>query len=408
LRKRLRQTIIDRILYCQAIYGSRGGLKMKERIDIIVPRSALDQNEARKLRLEKTHRFEPTDRAPVVTDFQVWALLAGSEGRFSEFTNGPRSHLRRALLNLKWRMENVPDDLPIETDCLRIEPQFGAIRGTEFPIEIEWIADSAPKSRHLLNEIEQIDDLQIPPPDGGLNKVRIDYYKAMSDMVSDFDVRLNGTPLNIKIDLTHPGGPIPSAFALCGSNLFLWMKLDPDRMHRLLDIVTESHLQVIAYFDELTGREPGHSVWAGADIAEMVSPKMFREFVIPYYLRMWERQDYPRVYHMCGNINHIMDMLHAEMDITFLDRFGFPADPDLLAKNLSGRVVMRGGPHPGLIHDGPVEKIIDICMDYIQVVGCRGGYILSDGVGIMPGTPMNHIEAMVEASRRVGWAGNGA
>ncbi len=70
----------------------------------------------------------------------------------------------------------------------------------------------------------------------------------MVDMVDDFDVRLNGEPLPISIDLTYPGGPIPSAFALCGSNLFLWMLTDPDRVHRMLEITTESYLQVVGVF----------------------------------------------------------------------------------------------------------------------------------------------------------------
>lgn len=375
---------------------------MKERIDIIVPDNVLALNHEKKERLEKTHRFEPTDRTPVWPDFQTWSLLVGRGGRYSEFTKGPREHLRGQILNHKWRMENVRDDFPIETECLTIEPQFGALRGVEFPIEIEWMGDDPPKSIHLLKELEEIDTLEIPPPDGGVNGLRVEWYKAMSDMVDDFEVRINGEPLPIKIDLTHPGGAIPSAFALCGSNLFLWMKMDPDRTHRLLEIATESHLQVIKYFADLTGREQGHSVWAGADIAEMVSPAMFREFVVPYYLRLWEKQDYPRVYHMCGKIDHILDIIHDDLDITYLDRFGFPTDRHLLAEKLSGHVVMRGGPHPALIHDGPVDKIIEECVDYIKTVGGKGGYILSDGVGIMPGTPMAHIEAMVEASKRVG------
>ncbi len=63
---------------------------------------------------------------------------------------------------------------------------------------------------------------------------------------------------------------------------------------------------------------------------------------------------------------------------------------------------MRGGPHPLLIFEGPTEKIILECEEYIKTVGRKGGFILSDGVGIMPGTPITHIEAMVEASKRVG------
>jgi len=52
--------------------------------------------------------------------------------------------------------------------------------------------------------------------------------------------------------------------------------------------------------------------------------------------------------------------------------------------------------------DGPVEKIIIECEDYITTLGRKGGYILAEGATIVPGTPLAHIDAMVEASKRVG------
>jgi uroporphyrinogen-III decarboxylase len=54
-----------------------------------------------------------------------------------------------------------------------------------------------------------------------------------------------------------------------------------------------------------------------------------------------------------------------------------------------------------LIHDGPAAAIVEECSGYLDTVGCRDGYILSDGFGLMPGTPAEHIAAMVAASRRV-------
>jgi hypothetical protein len=373
---------------------------MKERIDILVPEQVLAENDLKIERLEKTHRFGATDRVPVIVDAQLWAILDARGVGFGEMTRSPRDHLRDQILNHKWRIENIRDDRPIETDQLVIESDFGALRGVEFPIEVQWNGDDPAKVRHLLQEPEEIDRLEVPDPRGGLNQMRIEWYQAMRDMADDFDVRLNGQPLEIKIDLTHPGGPFPSAFALCGSNLFLWMKTDPERVQRLMDIVTRSHLQVIACFAELTGRDPHHSVWLGADAAEMMRPEMFREFIAPYYLRIWEQHVYPRIYHQCGRIDHLLQILVDVYHVTFLDGFGFPTDRRRIAKTLSGRMVLRGGPHPLLIHDGPKEAILAECIDYIQTVGSRGGYILAEGFGLMNGTPLEHIDLMVEASRR--------
>ena len=58
-------------------------------------------------------------------------------------------------------------------------------------------------------------------------------------------------------DRSHaqPGrGPIPAAFALAGANLFLRVLEDPVRTHRLMDIVTQSHLNCIGHHDALVVR----------------------------------------------------------------------------------------------------------------------------------------------------------
>jgi hypothetical protein len=374
---------------------------VKERIDIIVPEAVLIENEAKRTRLEKTQRFAAADRTPVVVDAQLWALLHARGGSFSAMTRSPREHLRGQILNQKWRIENIRDDRPVETEGLVIESDFGALRGIEFPVEITWNGDEPAKVKHLIQSPEEIDRLALPDPSGGLAGQRSAWYQAMRDLAQDFDVRLNGEPLPVRVDLTHPGGPFPSAFALCGSNLFLWMKTDPQRVHRLMDITTRSHLQVIAYYAGLTGRSPHHSVWLGADAAEMVRPEMFREFIAPYYLRIWEQHENPRVFHMCGKIDHLLPILRDELRIDYLDGFGFPVSPERLAETLAGRAVLRGGPHPQLIHDGSLDDIFNTCQHYIRTVGKHGGYILADGSGLMAGTPLKHIEVMVEASKRL-------
>ena len=108
---------------------------------------------------------------------------------------------------------------------------------------------------------------------------------------------------------------------------------------------------------------------------------------------------------MCGKIDHLIEIIRDDFDITYLNGFGFPTDRHKLADGMAGRVVMRGGPHPVLIQNGPVDAIIAECSDYIRTVGRHGGYILSEGFGITAGTPPQHISAMVDASKRVGWVG---
>ncbi|HBY95825.1 MAG: uroporphyrinogen decarboxylase family protein [Ardenticatenaceae bacterium] len=374
----------------------------RERIDIVVPDAVLAENEAKTERLANTCRFQPTDRTPVVVAAHLWARLAGSGVRFTEMLQGPREHLRGQILNRKWRIETIRDDLPIDTERMKLDSDFGALRGVEFPLEIEWNGDNPAATIPLLQEPEDIDRLSVPDPAGGLNAKRIEWYHAMVAMLDDFDVRLNGQPLRLETYLWHMGGPFPSALALCGANVFLWMKTQPERIHRLMDITTTSHLQVLDYVDSLTGLPCGHDVLMGADGAELMSARMFQEFVVPYYRRVWEHVAYPRRIHMCGQIKHILPLLRDDLDVSFLVGYGFPLSRLALRDELAGRMLLQGGPHPVLVQEGPAERIIAECMAYIRDAGGQGGYILSEGYGLMPGTPPEHVAAMVEASRRVG------
>lgn len=374
----------------------------KERIDIAVPESILAENESKRQRLERTYRLEPTDRAPVWVDATFWTVLAARGVAFAQFMESPRSHLREQILNFKWRSENIRDDAPIETQRLTIQPDFGALRGTEFPMEVEWLPDQPAKTTHLLHDPEQIDTLALPDPAGGLNATKIQFYHGMQAAVEDFDVRLNGQPLPVHVGLNQPGGPIPSAFALCGSNLFLWIRTDPERVHRLMDITMRSHQQCIAYFDSLTGTNPKYTIWLGCDAGEMMSARAFQEFVVPYYNRLWEQYPGPRIFHMCGKINHLLEVIRDDMKVERHDGFGFPVDRQLLAEKWAGRMAFRGGPHPMLIHDGPAEIITAECESYLRSAGHQGGFFLAEGFGLMPGTPPEHIDAMVAASKRVG------
>ncbi len=375
---------------------------MKERIDICVEEDRLARNQANRDRLSATYRREPTDRAPVVVDASWHTILPARGVPFGEYISDPRRHLRHQILNYKWRVENIRDDQPIETSSLAVAPDFGSLRGTEFPMEIQWQLDQPPKTRHLLQSPEEIDQLALPDPAGGLNARKIAFYHEMQNLAGDYEVRINGHPLAIEVTLTQPGGPIPSAFALCGPNLFLWIKTDPERVQHLMELVTQSHRRCLELFDKITGRNPRHSAWLGADSAEMMSPRDFSTFVVPYYERLWQFYEPPRIMHMCGKINHLLDIIRDGLRIDQFDGFGFPVQRELLAQKWAGRLVMRGGPHPALIRDGPREAIIAECESYLRMVGARGGYILSEGNGLAPSTPPEHVDAMVQASKRVG------
>ena len=163
----------------------------------------------------------------MIINTNEWTALAARNRTAADYFRSPADNLREQNLNAKWNIEHVHDDSPIP-DQLLFRPDFGCLRGVEFEMDITWL-DDGPPNAHPLTDPTEIDDLEVPNPAGGLNARAIEWYHAMVETCQDIEVTLNGQPLEVSISLDQFGGPIPSAFALSGSNMFLWMAMDPER-----------------------------------------------------------------------------------------------------------------------------------------------------------------------------------
>lgn len=374
---------------------------MREHIAITIDQGRLDVNDENKERLCSARAFKAVDRVPVVVNTNQWLMLAARKVTFGQYIRTPKDNLREQILNVKWRLEMIHDDLPLPDGSLKISPDLGCIRGTAFDIPVTFSENHAPKSKHILEKIEQIDELAVPDAAGGFNERLIEYYHGMQACREDFDVRLNGKPLELGITIGYPGGPMPSAFALAGQNLFLWMIEDPVRVHRLMDVVTQSHLRCVRYFDDLVGRDHDHSIGLGADTIELISAGMFKEFVVPYYNHIYEAYPGPRGIHNCGQNEHLLESIRDDLKINSHNGFGFCVNRERLAETMSGRVVLQGGPSPMLLASGDRGEILSETERYIEALAPGGGFILGLGGGSVAGTPPRNFDYLLEAARRV-------
>jgi uroporphyrinogen-III decarboxylase len=165
-----------------------------------------------------------------------------------------------------------------------------------------------------------------------------------------------------------------------------------------MDAVTTAFINYERYTRDLMG-QPHRGLSMGADAAEMLSPTMFREFVLPYYLCCYDAFPGARGLHMCGRVDHLIPILAEEIAITRLNGFGFVTNPHLLAEVMGGSVVMGGGISPALLVQGDRARIKQECFKYLEIMAPYGGYILQDGNGIAPGTTRDSMAVMAEASR---------
>ena len=121
----------------------------------------------------------------------------------------------------------------------------------------------------------------------------------------------------LPVGITDCQGPLATASQLVGyDKLFYLMYDEPRLVHELMEKITESLIMWVKRqkaeigepLDECIGDQliytGNHSgVWLSDDDAIMVSPDLYREFVVPYNGRVFRAFD-KGILHYCGNANH--------------------------------------------------------------------------------------------------------
>jgi uroporphyrinogen-III decarboxylase len=172
-------------------------------------------------------------------------------------------------------------------------------RGEEPAVEGTVIDDPA-AVRHL--------ELPDPERDGLMPRVLacIDYFRAHSDL---------------PISYTDNQGPLNIALNLVGlERLCVWMFEHPSAVHELMDFCTTALIEWVTLqkthagvaldagaFPHMIAIPPGiGGVWLSDDDSTVLSPDLYREFVVPYNGRVFEAFGGGTL-HYCGNAKHQLE-----------------------------------------------------------------------------------------------------
>jgi uroporphyrinogen decarboxylase len=375
-------------------------------IEIGVP---IDEIERRKERVLKAKRFQPTDRVPVIPAIAHRFLVPAVGVRFADYYSDPETMLRTQILGQKWLMEHI------RTDAFSITgPWVGAWTdfqntfeagslGCEviFPEDdIPWVGQGWVKSEADLRTLEAFDYLG-----SGINARQMAYRNEMMAVAEKYPVRFQGGPVfypGANPALTHTSdGPFGVAGDLMGqTELFEAVAARPDFVRELLRIVTD---KMISYLDFCWEEEqlprPRDFAWTD-DLAVSLSAQQFRDVVLPQEQRLRGQFDGWVSLHMCGNAGHLLEIFRDDLRIQELQGFGYQVDLDLVTSTLAGKVVLLGNVDPMLIHSGAPELVRRATQRVIDKLAPYGGLIIQDGNNIPPGSPLENINAMMEAAER--------
>jgi uroporphyrinogen decarboxylase len=377
---------------------------MKEPIVINITTEELDN---RKLRVERTKRFQTTDRVPVIPAIAHRFLIPKTGTSFKDYYSDPETMLRTQILAQKWLMENI------KTDAYSITgPWTGAWTDFQntfesgslgcnivFPDDdIPWVGKPWIKDENDLKKLEAMDFIH-----SGINAKQIEYRNRMIDIAEKYPVRFLGGEIfypGLSPSLTHTSdGPFGVASDLMGNTeIFEAVYERPEFVKELLRIVTD---KLIEYLDFCWQEEklplPKDFAWTD-DFAVSLSEEQFRDIVLPYEKRLRDNFDGYLSLHMCGKSDHLLKVFRDDLRINELQGFGYQVDLDYIASVMGGKVVLVGNVNPMLIFSGTPEQVKLECKKVLGKLAPYKGFILQDGSNIPPGTPIENINAMMQAA----------
>jgi uroporphyrinogen-III decarboxylase len=236
------------------------------------------------MELATAFRFQNKEPVVVVVDANYWTFGDLEDEIPPDFYTDPASAFNYQISKIEGHFENIPHDAYIPF----LHPWYGTgVLASAFGVKIICNPKSDPAvDLATIKHPEEIDALQMPVPgeSGAMPLVvrMIDYFMAHSDLPVVF---------------TDCQGPMATALQVIGyDNFCYWIKDDPDRVHKLMDLITDALIEWVKYQKARTGQtltegsyplavklpEGYGGVWMSDDDSVIMSAGIYRAFIKPY------------------------------------------------------------------------------------------------------------------------------
>lgn len=185
-------------------------------------------------------------------------------------------------------------------------------------------------------------------------------------------------------------------WALMGmENFFKAIHTRPKEVKRLLHEIANFNIKVFERYLEIGVDGVTFSEDLGHQYGLMISPKLFQEFFIPEYRRIFDpliKEGKIIDFHSCGCIQDIVEDL-VGLGVTILNPVQARAnDLALIKRKCAGRMALMGAVDSHLLMLGPIEKIRSEVKRVIGILAPGAGYIVGPDQ-TMP-FPKENIEAL--------------
>ena len=281
-----------------------------------------DRIEQARQRIHDAYSHKDTGEMPVlVMDVNYWVSGESPQLIPDDYFTSPARMLEFQLAKINRHLASIQDDyIPL------LYPWYGtgvAPSAIGSKVLFQRGMDPAVEGP-VLERPEDIRKLRPPNPltDGLMPRVleTIRYFRQHSDLPVMF---------------TDAQGPLNIALTLCGvENFFVWAKEQPTLAHELMDYTTQVLIEWIRVQKQYAGQPESsgafpHSIllpegFGGVCISDddctVISPRMYREFVVPYNSRVFQAFGGGTL-HFCGSAKHQIENFLATEGLTGINCF---------------------------------------------------------------------------------------
>jgi hypothetical protein len=380
---------------------------MRFSIDIDYP---FEQMERNRRRMEERVHFRYVDRVPVSFCLapRYFAPLFGM--RYGDYFRDAETQYYWQLQFAKYRIEHIPEDSTCTGPTLYVAPYFdNVVPASAFGAEIAWPENETLQAVPTVKSVEQMERLELPAPDAGLWGRTQEWWCQFREFARQTHVTFNGREGNVDVAVlsTTGMGPHMVAIDLVGTDFYWWMIEYPEACRRFLRKITEGIILAEERCREIDPRPLGGFSLA-EDSAQILSPDLFRQFVVPCDNILFDRFGCGladgRGMHMCGKSAHLHPALLQDEHISSFNIWGYQVPPRVVAQNLPG-VYLWGNISPMLMLNGSKAEVKAAARECLEVLAPAGGFMLGDGANVCPGTPLQNLAALTEAAEEYGMPG---
>ena len=362
-----------------------------------------EKMENSKKRMEARPYFKYHDRVPVNFCIVARYFTKAFGIDYNDIFKDAETQYYWLLQFAKYQIENIPCDFCTEP-VIYMHPYFdNVITSSAFGVEVAWPKNETLHAIPTMKDVSEIESFKIPEPDAQLCGRTIDWWLKMKELARETDITFNGQKGRVEMaPITLLGiGPHMIAVDLVGTDFYWWMLEYSEECQKLLDKITKGMILIEENARKIDPRERS-AFWLAEDSSQIMSDDLFKEFTIPYDKILYDRFNTGmldgRGMHMCGNSIHLHKTLVEDLRISSFNLFGHLVPPKTAAENMGGKVLLWGNIDPVLMMSGSKAEVKKACMAALEEMAPYGGLMLGDGANVCPGTPLENLAALTEAS----------